>query len=134
MGIQYSVLANDNQLDSKETTIGTAPVLRLYTGAKPANCAAAATGTKLTEDALPSDWMNDAASAAKTKKGTWTLTGIASGNAGYFRIYDSAMTTCHVQGSVTATGGGGDMTLDNINIAVSQTVTVGTFTLTSGNQ
>jgi hypothetical protein len=35
-----------------------------------------------------------------------------------------------MQGSVTATGGGGDLTVDNTNIAVSQTVSVGSFTYT----
>ena len=39
----------------------------------------------------------------------------------------------HLQGSVTATGGGGDLTLDNAVIAVSQVVTINTFTLTDAN-
>jgi len=133
MAIQYSVTVNNAQLDSKETTIGTAPVMRIYSGSMPANCATASSGTKLTEDALPSDWMNAAASASKTKLGTWTLNGITGGTAGYFRIYDSTMTTCHMQGTVTATGGGGDMTLDNTSIATSQVITVNTFTINSGN-
>jgi hypothetical protein len=131
--IQYSVAVNNAQLDSKETTIGTAPMMRLFTGSMPANCAASSTGTKLTEDLLPSDWMNDAASASKTKKGTWTLNGVAAGTAGYFRVFDTTGTTCHMQGTVTATGGGGDMTLDNTSIASSQVVTVNTFTINSGN-
>ena len=38
-----------------------------------------------------------------------------------------------LQGTVTATGGGGDMTLDNTSIASAQTVTVSSFTLTDGN-
>jgi hypothetical protein len=38
-----------------------------------------------------------------------------------------------MQGTVTATGGGGDMTLDNVSIASSQAVTVNTFTLTDAN-
>jgi hypothetical protein len=134
MTIQYSVAVNNAQLDSKEVTIGTAPVLRIYSGSMPANCAAASTGTKLSEDALPSDWMNAASSAQKTKLGTWTLNGLApGGTAGYFRIYESTMTTCHMQGTVTATGGGGDMTLDNTSIAASQVITVNTFTINSGN-
>jgi hypothetical protein len=133
MAIQYSTTVNNAQLDSKETTIGTAPVMRIYSGSMPANCGTASSGTKLTEDALPSDWMNAASSASKTKLGTWTLNGITGGTAGYFRIYESTMTTCHMQGTVTATGGGGDMTLDNTSIATSQVITVNTFTINSGN-
>jgi hypothetical protein len=34
---------------------------------------------------------------------------------------------------VTATGGGGDMILDNVVLAVSQAVTVNTFNLTDAN-
>ena len=56
----------------------------------------------------------------------------ASGTAGHFRIYASDGTTAHMQGSVTMTGGGGDMTLDNTNVAVGQQITVNTFTITAG--
>jgi hypothetical protein len=51
----------------------------------------------------------------------------------FFRIYDSGGTNCHMQGTVTATGGGGDMTLDNNSIANAQTVNVNSFQITSGN-
>lgn len=99
----------------------------------PANCAAADSGTKLMEMSLPSDWMAAAASGTKAKSGTWSDVGLAAGTAGYFRIYDTAFAACHLQGTVTATGGGGDMTLDNTSIAVSQTVTVNSFSLTDAN-
>jgi hypothetical protein len=38
-----------------------------------------------------------------------------------------------MQGTVTATGGGGDMTLDNAVIALAQVVTITGFTLTDAN-
>ena len=133
MAIQFSVSARNARLDSIETTISTAPLLRIFTGAQPANCAAADSGTKLVEMTLPSNWMNDASSGAKTLTGSWTSTGITAGTAAHFRIKDSAGTNCHIQGSITATGGGGDMTLDNTSIASAQVVTVNTFTLTDGN-
>lgn len=37
-----------------------------------------------------------------------------------------------MQGSITATGGGGDMELDNTSIAAGQQVTVSSFTITAG--
>lgn len=46
---------------------------------------------------------------------------------------DSSGTVCHEQGTITATGGGGDMTVDNTSIASGQTVTVTTKTFTEGN-
>lgn len=95
---QYSVTVNNAKLDAIETAIGAAPLLRFYTGSMPANCAAAATGTQLDSQALPSDWLAAAASAIKAKAGTWTGTFDAAGTAGYWRIYDSTGTTCHMQG------------------------------------
>ena len=133
MTLQYSGAVRDAQLDAVETVVGTAPKLQLRTGAPPANCAAADSGTLLCEITLPSDWMAAASGGSKAKSGTWNGTGAAAGNAGHFRVKDAAGTTCHAQGTVTATGGGGDMTMDNINIAVSQAVSVSTFTLTAGN-
>ena len=133
MAHQFSVTARNARLDSIETTISTAPLLKIFTGTKPANCAAAETGTKLAELVLPSDWLAAAASGAKAKSGTWSVAAIATGAAGHYRITDSAGTTCHIQGSVTATGGGGDMEVDNTSVASGQTVTVSTYTLTDGN-
>ncbi|MBL0142647.1 MAG: hypothetical protein IPP91_11240 [Betaproteobacteria bacterium] len=134
MTMQRSVAVNNARLDAVETTVGTAPKLRIYSGAQPANCAAARTGTLLCEITLPSDWMAAAAAAVKAKAGTWSGTGAAAGTAGHYAIMDTAGTNCHEQGSVTATGGGGDMTVDNTSIAIGQAVTVNTFQWTAGNQ
>lgn len=133
MAFQFSVTVRNARLDTIESTISTAPILRIYTGSEPANCAAVTTGTQLVTMTLPSDWMNAASSGSKTLLGTWSGTGGAAGTAGYFRIFESTATTCHMQGNITATGGGGDMTLDNTSIAVSQVVTISTYTLTDGN-
>jgi len=48
-------------------------------------------------------------------------------------MYDSGGTTCHIQGTVTVTGGGGDMTFDTATFTAGQQVTVTGFTLTDGN-
>lgn len=131
MTLQYSVAVNNARLDAFETAAGTSAKLRIYTGSVPANCAAAATGTLLVEMALPSDWMGAAASGVKSKAGTWSGTGAAAGTAGYFRIVDTAGTTTHAQGTCGLASG--DMALDNTSIAVSQVVTVNSFSLTTGN-
>ena len=133
MAIQYSVAVRNAQLDQFETTTGASARLQLRTGAPPADCATASSGTLLCEITLPSDWMNAASGGTKTRLGTWSGTGAAAGSAAHFRVLDSAGATCHQQGTVTATGGGGDMTLDNVSIAVSQAVSVSTFTITRGN-
>lgn len=134
MAIQLSVAVRNARLDVIESTIGTAAILQIRTGAQPANCAAADSGTLLAAMTLPSDWMAAASSGTKALSGTWQDTAAdGAGNAAHFRIKDSAGTTCHVQGSVTATGGGGDLTLDNTSIAVNQPVTITSFTLTEAN-
>ena len=134
MALNYSVALRNAQLDAVETTVGTSAKLYLRTGAKPTACADADSGTLLATLDLPSDWMAAASSGSKAKSATaWTGTGADAGSAGHFRIKDSGATACHVQGSITATGGGGDMTLDNIVIASAQTITISTFTLTAGN-
>lgn len=133
MPIQYSVAVRNAQLDAFETTVGASARLRILTGSQPANCAAAQTGTLLAELTLPADWMSAASGGSKALLGTWQGTGAAGGSAGYYRITDSTGATCHEQGTVTATGGGGDLTLDNTSIASGQTVTITSFTRTAGN-
>lgn len=133
MSLQYSTAVRNATLDVVETTVSTTPKLRFYTGTVPANCATAASGTLLAELTLPSDWMNAASSGSKTLLGTWSGSASAAGTAGYYRIMDSAGTTCHIQGTVTATGGGGDLTLDNTSIANGQQISITSFTLNAGN-
>lgn len=134
MSLQESVSVRNARLDAIETTVGTAPLFRIYSGSPPADCATTASGTLLAECTLPSDWMANASAGAKAKSGTWQDTSANNtGTAGYFRIYDSAGTNCHVQGTVTATGGGGDLTVDNTSFASGQSFTVNTFTITAAN-
>ena len=101
MPYQFSVAVRNGQLDATETVIGTSAIMRIRTGANPANCAAADTGTVLATLNLPSDWMAAASGGSKALSGTWQDTSAdATGTAGHFRIYDTAGTTCHIQGSV----------------------------------
>jgi hypothetical protein len=134
MALQLSVTVRNGRLDAIETAIGTAPILELRTGAAPADCATASSGTLIAQMTLPSDWLAAAASGAKAKSGTWQDTSANnSGTVAHFRIFDSGGTTCHLQGTVTVTGGGGDLTLDSVTVTASQSITITGFTLTDGN-
>lgn len=134
MALQLSVAVRNSRLDAIETTISTTAVLKIRTGAQPATVATADSGTVLATLTLPSDWLAAAASGAKAKAGTWQDTSAdAAGTAAHFRIYASDGTTAHIQGSVTATGGGGDLELDNVVIAAAQSITITAFTLTDAN-
>ena len=134
MPLQFSVDVRNARLDAIETALGTTPIMRIRTGAPPANCAAADTGSVLATLNLPSDWLAAAAAGQKAKSGTWEDTSAdGTGTAAHFRIYDSGGTVCHMQGTITATGGGGDMEVQNVSFAAGQPFTITSFTLTDGN-
>lgn len=134
MTVQTSDAIANAQLDAVESTIGTAAVLKIRTGAQPVNIAASDSGTVLATLSLPSDWMANAATRTKAKSGTWSDSSAdASGTAAHWVLYASDGSTRHMQGTVTATGGGGDMTVDNVVFAALQAFTITGFTLTAGN-
>lgn len=134
MTLQYSVSVRNGRLDSVETVVGASPIMEIRTGAPPANCAAADSGTVLATLALPADWMLAATGGSKAKSGTWQdASADNTGTAGHFRVKDTGGTACHIQGTVTLTGGGGDMTVDNTSFVTAQVFTVTGFTLTGGN-
>ena len=133
MAFQFSTTARNAWLDAIETAIGTSAILRIRTGSAPATCATADSGTVLVTANLPSDWLAAASGGSKVLAGTWQDTSAdATGTAGHFRIYDSSGSTCHIQGTVTASGGGGDMTIDNVSISSGQQVNITAFTLNAG--
>lgn len=132
MTMQLSTTARNGMLDAFETAVGTTAVVRIFSGAQPANCAAANSGTELWNKTLASDWMAAASAGAKAFSSTpLTANAIAGAptNAGHYRLYASDGTTCHSQGSITVTGGGGDMTLDNVSIASGQSVSITSWSL-----
>ena len=134
MALQESTAVRNARLDAIETTMGVSAIMKIRTGTVPATCATADSGTVLATLNLPSDWMAAASSGAKAKAGTWEDTSAdATGTAAHFRVYASDGTTCGMQGTVTVTGGGGDMTVDNTSFAAAQSFTVTSFTITAGN-
>lgn len=134
MALQYSAALRNAQLDAIETVVGTSAVLKLRTGAPPANVATADSGTVVATMTLPSDWMAAASGGSKAKSGTWEDTSADNaGTIGHWRLYQSDGTTCHAQGTVTNTGGGGDMTVQNVVVEAGQAISITTFTVTAGN-
>lgn len=134
MAVQFSLSIRHARLDAIETTIGTGAIMRLRTGAPPANCGTADAGTVLASITLASDWAAAASAGAKA----WNnlpvaFTGSASGTLGHYRLYASDGTTCHEQGTITVTGGGGDMTVDNVSLNNGQGGNITGKTQTEGN-
>lgn len=133
MAIQLSVGARNAELAAIFDLIGADAVLKLRTGAAPADVATADSGSVLVSMTLPTTYVGSPSSGSIGKSGAWSGVGLTEGDAAHFRIYEDDGTTAHLQGTVTITGGGGDMTLDNDSIATDQVVTITSFALTAGN-
>lgn len=112
-------------LDRFDTEFPAGSILEIRSGSAP-GAEASAGGTLLVSITLPSTPWSAAASSSKAKNGTWQSTGAATGTAAHYRL-KNAGDTRRIEGTVTATGGGGDLTLDNTSIASGQTVTISTF-------
>lgn len=103
MANQFSPAVRNAAAAAFESTIGASPLLRIRTGAQPANTAATRTGTVLVSMTLPSDFMGAASNGTASKSGTWEDSSAdASGDPGHFEIMDNAGTTCHAQGPCAA--------------------------------
>ena len=135
MALQFSVAVRNAMLDAIETATGTAAVFKIKTGAPPATCATADSGTVLASITLASDWA--AAASGGTK--AWSSLPVTdssadnSGTAAHWRLYASDGTTCHAQGTVTATGGGGDVEVDSTAFTAGQQFNITAWTWTAPN-
>ncbi|TXI87770.1 MAG: hypothetical protein E6Q40_04545 [Cupriavidus sp.] len=99
MTLQLSTAVRNAMLDAIEVAIAASAILRIRTGAPPANVAAASTGTVLATLNLPANWMQDAAAGVKALLGTWQDTAAdASGVAAHFEVVANDGTTRHMQG------------------------------------
>ena len=133
MAFQLSPAARNSTLQAIETAVGINPILTIGTGTVPTECASANTGNIVATMVLPSDWLSTPVLGVIQLSGSWQdLSADASGTAGYFRLHNNAGTVCHMQGTISASGAGGDMQLDNTNIAIGQQITITTFTITAG--
>ncbi len=132
MALQYSTTLRNAQLDAIETVVGVSAILKIRSGAAPANVATADSGTVLATFNLPADWMAAANAGSKAKSGPWEESSAdASGTAAHFRLYASDGSTCHMQGTVGTSGA--DMIIDNTSINAGQVVTITGFTISAGN-
>lgn len=107
-----------------------AGTVQIRTGAEPATVAATATGTLLGTLTLGDPSFGAASSGVATAAAvTGDSSADATGTAGWFRVFDSTGTAVE-QGNITATGGGGDMTLDSVAIVAGGTINVSSWTIT----
>lgn len=132
MAIQFSIPVANAQLDIIEDSIGVSPILRILSGPMPASCATAQSGTVISTIALPSDWMSAASGGTKVMSGSWQdASADNSGEAAYFRILETTGTTCHLQGTVSAAGDGGDMIVTSTTFVAGQPFAIVSFAFSS---
>lgn len=125
--------AADAVVDLLDAGAGPATI-EIRSGSQPASANDAATGTLLATFTLGDPAFGAAASGAATLAGVpRTTTGAAAGTAGWFRAKDSTGATVF-DGSVTATGGGGELQLNTttISVGVNVEITSGTITMPAG--
>ena len=127
MTYQYGVLLRNAKLNAINTELGATATLKIWSGAEPANCAAADPTGLLATITLPASPFAAASSGAVALAGSWSVAASGSGTAASFRIYDSSA-VCQIQGNVTT-----DLVLNNTSITATQTVTVTSFGITAGN-
>lgn len=113
-------------LDRFDTEFPATAILEIRSGTGP-GAEAAATGTMICAITLPATPWAAASSGSKSKSGTWSNTAAASATAAHYRL-KNAGDTRRIDGTITATSGGGDLELDNTSINSGQTVTINTFT------
>jgi hypothetical protein len=130
MGIQYSATHRTNNMTDIVTALGATAFLLIYSGAAPANCGTAASGTLLVS--LPCS-----ATAGTVTTGVLTMNAItatataAAGTAGYWRLCtSSAGTTVIAQGTVAVSGG--DLNFaGGIIWTLGETISITSFTVTA---
>jgi hypothetical protein len=132
MAVRIATSARNAAADALVDLIDAGPAagyVEIRTGSQPATANTAASGTLLVTATLGDPAFGAAASGVATANAIGSATGVAAGTAGWFRTYDSTGAAVH-DGSVTATGGGGDMTINTTTISVGLTVNITAYTVT----
>ena len=136
MAVKLSVTVRNARLDAIETAVGVSAILKGRSARPPHRPTARRRMPARSWRASPcppTGWRPPPPDR-RPRRAPGAAQADAAGTAGHFRIYTGpAGTVCHLQGTVTATGGGGDLTLDNAVIAAAQSLTITGFTLTDGN-
>lgn len=132
MALSYSTTLRNAQLDAVTTAVGASGKLRIYSGTRPANVAAAITGTLLAELTLNATFAPAASTGVLTLNAiTSDASADATGTATHFRIFQSNGTTAVVDGDVSTSGA--DLNLNSVSITSGGSVAVSSFTITAGN-
>lgn len=126
MSFQQSTLARNGEGDAFTAAVGNAGKLSILTGAVPANCAAAETGTLLAQHTLGSPFAPAASGGVVSPTLPANVNAVATGTAGYYRVYKADGTTCVGQAPIA------DITLNTTAIVLGGPVAVNSWSITIG--
>lgn len=132
MSLGMATALRNARLDAITTFAGNGALLRIYDGTQPAT---GGTATTLLAELTCGSPLAAAASSGVLTLGSVTQDSSANstGTATWFRIVKSDGTTHVLDGTVTATGGGGDLEMVSTSITTSQPVQLTSYTITEGN-
>lgn len=133
MAIKLPVLLRNTRADTFTTRIGASGLLRIYSGTQPTDA-----DTAIGAQVLLAQLTCGATFAAAAATGVLTANAITSANAAatgvatWFRLVNAGATVNVTDGTVTATGSGGDLQLVTTSITSGQPVQVTALTITEG--
>lgn len=127
MALTVTAAAAQSMGAALATAIGSAATIKIYSGSKPATPETAASGTLLVTVAISGSFTSTG--GVLTASDPAAASPAASGTAGYFRLATSGGTAI-IDGTVTATGGGGDLQLGSTTISTGVNVDLGVPTIT----
>ena len=127
MALTISAAAAQAMGAALATDIGAGASIEIRSGSKPATPETAASGTLLVT--VPISGSFTSTGGVLTSADPASASPSAGGTAGYFRLKTSGG-TAKLDGTVTATGGGGDMQLGSTTITVGVPVDLGVPSIT----
>ncbi|MDE2020957.1 MAG: hypothetical protein KGJ13_11525 [Patescibacteria group bacterium] len=127
MAAQFDSTTRNTWATDLNTALGTSALLKIFTGAPPANCGTADSGTLLATLTCAAAGFGSASSGVLTANAIASVTAGAAGTAGYFRLYNSSV-VCKAQGTVATSGA--DLNFNNVGWASGDTITISSFVLT----
>lgn len=128
MTVALNTALRNRQVDSVGSDLDSG-FIDIYDGTQPVDPDDPPDGNLLVSCALDADAYAAASGGTAAKNGTISGIAVAAGDATYAQQRNAANTRW-MYGLVTATGDGGDVTLSTVTIAISDTVTITTSTIT----
>jgi hypothetical protein len=115
MAFQYGVTLRNNQVSQIQTTIGASGTLKIFSGAEPANCAAADPAGLLATIVLPASFLTSSGGVT-TIAGAWSVAATGTGTPQPSCTHDGRA-VCPIEGTASAT-----LIPHNTSITTGQTV------------